>query len=158
MRVFSIREETFYYIKENSEKMITNGMTVTVNYTGKIEDGQVFDTTQGRDPYKFTLGVDPLIVGFQEALIGRQIGDKFTVEIPVDKAYGEYSDEKVQEIPKNYMPGEVQVDQILIARDDQGNELRVVVKEIHDNHVVLDGNNPLAGKDLTFEIEIVDAV
>ncbi len=138
--------------------MITSGMTVTVNYTGKIDDGQVFDTTQGRDPFKFVLGVDPLILGFQEAIVGRQIGDKFTVNIPVEKAYGESSEEKIVRIPKTEMPGEVEVDQILVAKGTNEQEVRVIVKEVHDDHVVIDGNHPLAGKDLIFEIEIIEAV
>ena len=147
-----------YYIKENSTKMITEGMTVTVNYTGKIEDGQVFDTTQGRDPFTFILGVDPLIEGFQEAIAGRQIGANFTVNIPVEKAYGPVEQNKIVSIPKSEMPGEVEVDQILVAKAANDQEARIIVKEVHEDHVVIDGNHPLAGKDLIFEIEIVNAV
>jgi FKBP-type peptidyl-prolyl cis-trans isomerase 2 len=152
------RTNCLYYIKENSTKMITDGMTVTVNYTGKIEDGQVFDTTQGRDPFTFILGVDPLIEGFQEAIVGRQIGASFTVNIPVEKAYGPVMNEKIVSIPKSEMPGEVEVDQILVAKAANEQEARIIVKEVHEEHVVIDGNHPLAGKDLIFEIEIVNAI
>ena len=138
--------------------MLTIGQTVTVNYTGRIDTGEVFDTTEGTDPHRFTLGKDPLVQGFVEALIGREIGDKFTVNIPKDKAFGEYLSEKVKEIPKGYMPGEVEEEQILIARGADGEEARIVVKEVHEDHVVIDGNHPLAGMDLIFDIEIIDAI
>lgn len=138
--------------------MITIGQTVTVNYTGRIDTGEVFDTTEGTDPHRFTLGKDPLVQGFVEALIGREVGDKFTVNIPKDKAFGEYSSEKVKEIPKGYMPGDVEEEQILVARGADGEEARIVVKEVHEDHVVIDGNHPLAGMDLIFDIEIIDAI
>jgi FKBP-type peptidyl-prolyl cis-trans isomerase 2 len=138
--------------------MITIGQTVTVNYTGRIDTGEVFDTTEGTDPQRFTLGKDPLVQGFVEALIGREIGDKFTINIPKDKAFGEYEKEKIKEIPKGYMPGDVEEEQILVARGADGEEARIVVKEVHENHVIIDGNHPLAGMDLIFDIEIIDAI
>lgn len=138
--------------------MITTGKTITVNYTGSIVDGQVFDTTQGRDPFKFIYGVDPIIEGFQDALLGKEIGDKFTVNIPVEKAYGPKDPEKIVKISKEHMPGEVEVDQVLVAKAANEQEARVVVVEVNDDHVVIDGNHPLAGKDLIFEIEVIEIV
>jgi FKBP-type peptidyl-prolyl cis-trans isomerase SlpA len=138
--------------------MITIGQTVTVNYTGRVEDGEVFDTTEGSEPHKFTLGKDPLMQGFVDAILGKEVGDKFTVNIPKEKAFGDYDNEKIKEIPKGYMPGEVVEEQILIARGANGEEAKIIVKEVHDDHVVIDGNHPLAGMDVIFDIEIVDAI
>ena len=139
--------------------MITNGMTVTVNYTGKLKQtGEVFDTTDGSEPLSFRMGVDNVVSGFQKAILGRQIGDRFTVDIPREEAYGDYMDEKIKSIPKGYMPGEVEPDQILIARGASGDEARVLVKEVNEEFVVIDGNHPLAGLDLVFDIEVIDAI
>lgn len=137
--------------------MITIGQTVSVNYTGKLKDGEVFDTTEGRDPQTFRLGDDRLMPGFLEALLGKEIGDKFTVEIPKEKAYGDYNEKKKTEIAKGYMPGEVEVGQILEARGTNNESAAVVVVEVKDDVVVIDGNHPLAGMDLVFDIEIVNA-
>lgn len=137
--------------------MITIGNTVSLNYEARVkESGEVFDTTEGRDPYTFRLGTDDLIPGFLESLIGKQAGDKFTVEIPKEKAYGEYSENKITEIAKGYMPGEVEVGQILEARGTNEKSAAVIVVEIKENTVVIDGNHPLAGMDLVFDIEIVN--
>lgn len=138
--------------------MINYGQTVTLNYTGRTKEGEVFDTTEGRDPHSFVLGTDRLITGIERALVGRQIGDTFTIEIPMADAYGEYSETKVQKIPKGYMPGEVYEDQILVARGTNGEDAKIIVKEVLEDHVVVDGNHPLAGMDLVFDIEIVDAI
>ena len=134
-------------------------MTVTVNYTGKLKQtGEVFDTTDGSEPLSFRMGVDNVVSGFQKAILGRQIGDRFTVDIPREEAYGDYMDEKIKSIPKGYMPGEVEPDQILIARGASGDEARVLVKEVNEEFVVIDGNHPLAGLDLVFDIEVIDAI
>lgn len=136
--------------------MITIGKTVSVNYEARVkESGEVFDTTEGRDPHTFRIGTDELMSGFMEALMGRQAGDKFTVEIPTEKAYGEYSDKKITEVAKGFMPGEVEVGQILEARGTNNKSAAVIVIEIKEDTVVLDGNHPLAGSDLVFDIEIV---
>lgn len=139
--------------------MVKIGDTVTVNYTGTIkETGEVFDTTEGRDPHTFKIGHDPLIKGFVNALVGRNVGDRFTFDIPMSEGYGEYQEGKVQRVPRGYMPGEVYVDQILLARGANGDEARVLVMEVADDYVVIDGNHPLAGMNLVFDVEIVDAV
>lgn len=138
--------------------MITNGMTVTLNYTGKINTGEVFDTTEGRDPYQFIIGVDPLLEGFQEALMGKSIGDKFTVEIPMTKAYGDYKENKKMTVPKDKLSAEVKLDQILVVSSDGHDDFKVIVTEINEENIVVDANHPLAGMDLTFDIEILDAI
>lgn len=138
--------------------MITIGQTISVNYTGKLkEGGEIFDTTEGRDPHTFRLGVDRLMQGFEEAILGREVGEKFTVEIPKEKAYGEYDENKITEVAKGYMPGDVEVGQILEARGTNDESAAVVVIEVKEESVVIDGNHPLSGMDLVFDIEIVNA-
>lgn len=138
--------------------MINYGQTVIINYTGRTREGEVFDTTEGRDPQRFVLGKDRLIKGIEEALVGKEIGEAFTLEIPMADGYGEYSEDKVKTIPKGYMPGEVYEGQILLAKGTNGDDAKIIVKEVLENEVVIDGNHPLAGMDLIFDIEIVDAI
>jgi|LauGreDrversion4_2_1035121.scaffolds.fasta_scaffold22403_3 FKBP-type peptidyl-prolyl cis-trans isomerase 2 len=136
--------------------MIEIGTTVTLNYTGRIKTGEIFDTTEGKNPYQFIIGVDPLLVGFQEALMGRTTGEKFTIEIPIEKAYGEYDFDKLITVPKSILPGEVRIDQIVIAADGKGLEMKVIVTEIHDDHIIVDANHPLTGHALTYDVEILE--
>jgi FKBP-type peptidyl-prolyl cis-trans isomerase 2 len=136
--------------------MIENGKTVSVHYTGKLTDGEMFDTSEGREPLKFQMGAGQLISGFEKALQGKTIGDKVTVEIPADEAYGQIREDLVVSVPKSQMPGEVEVGQSLQAQNETGEGFNVMIKEVHEEHVVIDGNHPLAGKDLVFDIEVVD--
>lgn len=146
----------FYYIKEKTEDMIKIGSIVSVNYEARVkESGEVFDTTEGRDPYTFRIGTDDMMPGFLEAILGRESGERFTVEIPTEKAYGIYSDKKITEIAKGYMPGDVEVGQILEARGTNNKSAAVIVVEVKEDSVVIDGNHPLAGMDLVYDIEIV---
>ena len=137
-------------------KKVANDSTVTVNYTGKLEDGSVFDSSmvEGREPLKAQLGQGQLIKGFEDGLIDMQIGETKTVEIPAIDAYGEYLDYLIQEVPKTQMPGEVEVGTPLMA-DTQMGTVQFVVKEVKDDIVVLDANHPLAGQKLIFDLEVV---
>lgn len=138
-------------------KKIQNGNTVTVHYTGKFDDGTIFDSsmTDGREPIKTKLGEGKLIKGFENGLLEMTVGDKKTIEIePVD-AYGEHLDFMVQEVPKTQMPGEVEVGMHLEAHTEMG-PIQLLVKEIKDETVVLDGNHPLAGKKLIFDLEVLE--
>ncbi len=137
---------------------IKQGDTVEVEYTGKLDDGTVFDTSVSKEPLKFTLGVKKVIPGFEEAVLGMKQGEKKTTRIPVEKAYGDRRKELIFEIPKEKMPkdGEIKIGQYLrLDHDNTGKQFLVSVKEIKENTVVLDGNHPLAGKDLIFEIKIL---
>jgi len=129
---------------------------VTVNYTGRLEDGSVFDTSmvEGREPMTAKLGQGQLIKGFEDGLIDMSEGDKKTVEIESSEAYGEYLDYLIQEVEKNQMPGEVEVGMPLQAQTEMG-VVQFVVKEIKEDTVVLDANHPLAGKKLIFDLEVV---
>lgn len=137
-------------------KKIAKDSTVTVNYTGRLEDGSVFDSSmvEGREPLKTQLGQGQLIKGFEEGLIDMQVGETKTVEIPASDAYGEYLDYLIQEVPKTQMPGEVEVGTPLMA-DTQMGTVQFVVKEVKDDVVILDANHPLAGQKLIFDLEVV---
>lgn len=138
-------------------KKVLSDSTVTVNYTGRLEDGTVFDTSmvEGREPMTAKLGQGQLIKGFEDGLIEMSEGDKKTVEIESSEAYGEYLDYLIQEVEKNQMPGEVEVGMPLQAQTEMG-VVQFVVKEIKENTVVLDANHPLAGKKLIFDLEVVN--
>jgi len=136
--------------------MIQNGSTVDVHYTGRLTNGEVFDSSEGRETLSFTMGSGNIIPGFENALVGRTIGDKVTVNIKPDEAYGEYKQELVVKVPMSQMPGSVQVGQKLQAQSDNGSPIMVTVAEVNDDHVLIDGNHPLSGKELIFDIEVVD--
>jgi len=138
-------------------KKVETNSTVTVNYTGRLEDGSVFDSSnvEGREPLKATLGQGQLIKGFENGLHEMSIGDKKTVEILPEDAYGEYNDFMIQEVPKEQMPGDVEIGTPLQAQTQMG-PVNFVVKEVKDDVVILDANHPLAGKKLIFDLEVVD--
>lgn len=135
---------------------ITQNSTVTVNYTGKLEDGSIFDSSlvEGREPLKAKLGEGQLIPGFESGLIDMTVGENKTVEINPTEAYGDYNDELIVEVPKNNVPENVEVGMMLQTFGPMGPSI-VKVLEIKDEVVVLDANHPLAGKKLTFELEVV---
>lgn len=135
---------------------IKNGDSVRVHYTGKFESGEVFDTsrTEGRNPLDVTLGQGMLIPGFENGLIGMTIGESKTIELNPSEAYGELIDDLTNEVPRNLVPENVKVDDMLVGQSPQG-PINVRVKEIKDETVVLDANHPLAGKKLIFDLEVV---
>jgi FKBP-type peptidyl-prolyl cis-trans isomerase 2 len=134
-----------------------NGDTVQVNYTGKLADGTVVDSSVGREPLEFTLGVGQVIPGFEKAVLGMKVGEKKTVTIPVDEAYGPHHDDLVAEVPREKLPEDITPEvgqQLGVKRTDGGTSI-VTIISVSDNAVTIDANHPLAGKDLTFEIELV---
>jgi len=137
-----------------------NGDTIKVHYSGTLADGEVFDSSKGRDPLEFTLGNGQLIAGFEKAVRGRGEGETVTTNIPAAEAYGIVNEDLVFTIARSQFPDsmELTVGRALKVSDGQGNSHRAVVTEIGDENVKLDGNHPLAGKDLTFEIELVSVV
>jgi FKBP-type peptidyl-prolyl cis-trans isomerase 2 len=138
-------------------QQVKNGDTVRVHYHGKLTDGSTFDSSEGRDPLEFTVGSGQVIKGFDDALLDMQPGEKKTVNIPVDQAYGQRNDDMMMEYPKTEFPADMnpQVGMELHMSDNMGNVFPVVIAEVGDEVVVLDANHPLAGQDLTFEIELV---
>lgn len=137
-------------------KKVDVNSTVSVNYTGKLEDGTVFDSSlnPGREPLSATLGQGSLIPGFEKGLLGMSIGENKTINIPCVDAYGEINSQLVAEVPKDRVPENVEVGQMLQTMTQQG-PMNVMVKEIKEDVVVLDANHPLAGKDLIFDLEVM---
>jgi FKBP-type peptidyl-prolyl cis-trans isomerase 2 len=137
-------------------KTVDVNSTVSVNYTGRLEDGTVFDSSlnPGREPLSTTLGQGALIPGFESGLVGMSEGETKTINIPYSEAYGEINEQLIAQVPKDRVPEGVEVGQMLQTTTQQG-PMNVVVKEVNEDHVVLDANHPLAGKDLIFDLEVI---
>jgi len=134
-----------------------NGDEVTVHYTGKLADGSVFDSSAGEEPLVFTLGEGELIDGFEEGVLGIAVGEKKTVVIPPEKAYGEFYDDMMLEVPLSDMPADLELhvgDELELTNEDD-EPILVTVSKLDDKSVTLDGNPPLAGETLIFELELV---
>lgn len=135
-----------------------NGDTVKVHYTGRLFDGTVFDTSVGRDPLVFMIGSGQLIPGFEEALIGMSTGENKTVVIPSEKAYGPHRKEMVVVVAKDQFPQDLKLnpgEQLELSQSD-GRVIIVTITDIAESTITLDANHPLAGKDLTFDVQLVD--
>lgn len=136
------------------------GDTVKVHYTGKLTTGEVFDSSEenGNGPLEFTIGEGDVIPGFDEAVIGMSSGEEKTVTIPVDQAYGPRMEELVAEVEREYLPqdAEPKLGQQYEVTQDDGQVFNVTVTEMNDTTVTLDANHPLAGRDLVFEIKLVE--
>jgi peptidylprolyl isomerase len=134
------------------------GDNVKVHYTGTLDDGSVFDSSEGSEPLLFAVGSGQVIEGFDEAVLGMTVGESKTVNIPCAKAYGERKDEMVIQAPIEQVPPDLnpEVGMRLEMGGANGEVLRVVVTEIAETHITLDANPPLAGKDLTFKLELVE--
>ena len=130
---------------------------VKVHYTGTLTDGTVFDSSEGRDPLEFTVGAGQVITGFEEAVTGMSVGEKKQVMIPADKAYGPYNEDLVMSVPMEHVPADLnpEVGMQLEVGGSEGQVLRVMVIEVNEERLVMDANPPLAGKDLTFALELV---
>jgi peptidylprolyl isomerase len=135
-----------------------DGDNVKVHYHGRLRTGETFDSSEGRDPLEFTIGAGQMIKGFDDGVKGMQVGDKKTVEIVADQAYGERDSANMIEFPKDQFPEGMnpEVGMQLMLSNDQGQQFPVVVAEVQENAVVLDANHPLAGQDLIFDIEMMD--
>jgi peptidylprolyl isomerase len=139
---------------------VKDGDTVKVHYTGKLtDDGTVFDSSEEREPIEFTLGEGQLIPGFEEAVIGMEEGDDTTVEIDSENAYGERREDLELEVAKDDLPDNVDPQagmQLQMQQQEDGRAIPVQITAVEDDYVQLDANHPLAGKDLTFDIELVE--
>jgi FKBP-type peptidyl-prolyl cis-trans isomerase 2 len=131
---------------------------VKVHYTGKLTDGEVFDSSQGRDPLQFTVGAGQMIKGFDQAVDGMELNEKKTVTIPAAEAYGEYQQGLIQEVPRTHLPEDLtpEVGMPLIAGGPDGQQMQVTIVEVTDQAIKVDANHQLAGKDLVFDIELVE--
>ena len=136
------------------------GDTVRVHYTGRLEDGTIFDSSANREPLEFTLGQGSLIPGFESAVDGMEAGEKKTAMINYDDAYGPHMEEMVKVVDKSMIPEDMdlEVGHHLQITGATGESVIVTVVEMTDEEVTLDGNHPLAGQDLIFDIELVEIV
>lgn len=136
----------------------TKGDTVRIHYTGRLSDGTVFDSSEGRDPLEFEVGSGQVIPGFDNTVEGMEAGEEKTVTIPAAEAYGPRQDELVLDIPKAQLPDDMApaVGQQLMMQTADGQSFPVVVEGVGEDGISVDANHPLAGKDLTFDIELVE--
>ena len=141
-------------------QQVKSGDKVKVHYHGKLQNGETFDSSQGRDPLEFTVGGGQVIKGFDQGVMGMQVGDKRTVEIEVTDAYGEKNEEMVIEFPKTQFPRDMkpEVGMQLMMNNGEGQSFHVLVKEVKEESVLLDANHPLDGENLIFDIELVEIV
>lgn len=134
------------------------GDKVKVNYTGKLADGSVFDSSEGRDPIEFKVGEGKVISGFEDAVVGMNAGETKTVTVQPADGYGEHQSELVLQVDRSAIPADVQIEvgQVLTMGNDQGATMNVLVVEVTDDVVTLDANHPLAGMTLEFAIELLE--
>jgi FKBP-type peptidyl-prolyl cis-trans isomerase 2 len=136
-------------VKENNK--------VKVHYTGKLSDGQVFDSSEGKEPIELTIGKGQLIPGFEKGLIDMKLNEKKTITVAKEEAYGEVIDNLKQEVKRSELPQDLipEVGMGLVSKSSDGKETSLHVVELKEESIVLDGNHPLAGKDLIFDLEVV---
>ncbi len=134
-----------------------DGNVVQVHYTGTLDDGQTFDSSREREPLEFTIGQGQMIPGFEKAVVGMAVGESKSVTIPSEEAYGPHRPEMTMKMEKDKFPDGVdpQVGMQFQVGSESGSTVMVTVAKVEDDGVTLDANHPLAGKDLTFEIEVM---
>jgi len=139
---------------------VKDGDTVSVHYTGTLADGTVFDSSLEREPLTFTLGQGQLIPGFEAAVMGMEVGGRTKTNIPAEQAYGPVREEMTATVGRDRLPDDMApvVGDTLQVPGQDGHTMVVTVTEVTEDTVTLDANHPLAGKDLTFEIELVKAL
>jgi FKBP-type peptidyl-prolyl cis-trans isomerase 2 len=135
-----------------------HGDTVKVHYTGKLDDGSVFDTSQGDEPLSFKLGADQVIPGFEELVLGMSPGEKRSAKIACENAYGPHREELILEIEREKMPEgmDPEVGHVLEIGHPSGMKLQALIVSLTEELITLDANHPLAGKALTFEVELLE--
>lgn len=139
---------------------VKSGDTVRVHYEGSLSDGRKFDSSLERDPLEFTVGSGQIIAGFENAVVGMEVGETKTVTVPPEEGYGQHNPELMQKFPREQVPDDIdlEVGMRLQAADREGRPIALTVVEFDDDTVTLDANNPLAGLDLTFEMKVVEIV
>ena len=139
-------------------EQVKNGQTVKVHYTGRLDDGTVFDSSASREPLQFTVGENQVIGGFEKAVVGMTPGESKTARIPADEAYGSHRGELVIDVDKAQFPEGLkpELNQRLKVSHTDGTESIVTVTKVSESTVTLDANHPLAGEDLTFDLQLVE--
>ncbi len=131
---------------------------VKVHYKGMLENGDVFDSSEGKDPLEFTLGKGQVIPGFDKGVEGMKLNESKTINIPSTEAYGEVRQELIHEVPKSQLPEKIkpEVGLQLVSKTPDGKQIPLVVTEVKEDSIIVDANHPLAGRDLTFEVTLVE--
>jgi len=131
---------------------------IKVHYTGTLTDGTIFDSSENREPLAFQVGEGRLIPGFEQGVIGMKVEESKTIHIPAAEAYGPSHPERVYDVNRQHLPADLepQVGQELVSQDPNGQQAVVKIVEVGEENVKIDANHPLAGKDLTFEIKVVE--
>jgi peptidylprolyl isomerase len=137
-----------------------SGDTVRVHYSGRLQDGQEFDSSEGREPLEFTIGTGQIVPGVEEAVVGMNLGDERTVTVAADDAYGQRREDMVQQIERSMLPEgmEPQIGMRLAAEGPGGSSLMLTVVDLDETSITVDANHPLAGHDLTFDLKLVEIV
>ena len=135
---------------------LNQGTNVKVHYTGTLNDGKVFDSSEGREPLEFTIGNNQVIKGFEDGVKDMKVNKEKTIKISAKDAYGERDERMIASVPRDKFPPEVQAGGMLILKGPNGERLPAVVKEVKDDAVIIDMNHPLAGKELNFKVKVVD--
>lgn len=135
--------------------MIKKGSKVKVHYTGKLEDGKVFDSSVDKEPIEVVIGNSGLIKGFESGLLGMNQSEKKTIEIEPKDAYGDYIEGRIQEVDKSKLPDDIKIGMVLQATTEVGSMV-ISIKEIKEDTVILDANHPLAGRKLIFDLDVLE--
>lgn len=141
-------------------QQVKNGDKVKVHYHGRLTNGETFDSSEGRQPLEFEVGSGMVIKGFDDGVTGMKVGEKKTIHIPADQAYGQKNPEMMVEFPKSQFPPEIdlEVGIQLMMSNQSGEQFPVTIAEIKEDVVILDANHHLAGEDLIFDLELVEIV
>ncbi len=141
-------------------QQVKSGDKIKVHYHGRLTNGETFDKSEGREPLEFEVGSGMVIKGFDDGVTGMTVGDKKTINIPADEAYGPKNPEMIIDMPKDRFPKdmEIEVGMPLSMSDGQGQQFQVVVAEVQEEVIILDANHPLAGEDLIFDLELVEII
>lgn len=137
---------------------VKNDDKVKIHYTGKLKDGSIFDSSEGREPLEFTVGGNMVVPGFENGVMGMKQGDKKTISISPEEAYGERREDQVNLVERNQLPDDMEpeVGMALQATGQDGSVIPVVITEVTEKTVTVDANHPLAGKELIFDLELVE--
>jgi peptidylprolyl isomerase len=141
-------------------QQVKSGDKVKVHYHGRLTTGETFDSSAGREPLEFEVGSGMVIKGFDDGVTGMKVGEKKTINIPADEAYGQKNQDMIIEYPREQFPPhiELKVDEQLVMSSATGQQFQVKIAEIKDDVVLLDANHPLAGQELVFDLELVEIV
>ena len=139
-------------------EQVKDGDTIRVNYRGRLDSGDVFDESKADDPLEFRVGAQQVVAGFDEGVRGMTVGDRRTVEIEADDAYGPRVEQLISEVSRTgiNLPGEPEAGMELVMSLPDGNQIPITITKVTATHLTLDANHPLAGERLTFDIELVE--